>query len=144
MHASLVEDWNRICGKYPHWQVAAHSWFVHQGRRGWVPSYAFNPDTKLAAVWREWHEGVDGKFSIETLTDGWGAAWRENAKSVYSKRSRVIAFIRKLKRERAWTTDQAIRFLDSTSTAPMRCTALYEQLTQHGKEAALLKSASKR
>lgn len=144
VHQALLDDWTRICAAYQHTQICAHSWFVDSGRPRWVPAYSFAADTLLAAVWREWHEGVNGTFSIEALTDGWGTAWRGNAKSVYSKRARVIAFIRKLKRQRAWSTDQAIRYLNTLSTQPWRCTALYQQLAQPGKEQALLDQAAKR
>lgn len=51
----------------------------------------------VAAIWKEWSEGLDGKPSLQSLNNKWGTKWRSSAadRKLYSNRLQIIKEIQK-------------------------------------------------
>jgi hypothetical protein len=108
-----VQKWALIAAKYGDARLRKHLWdFVDNE---YLPHYNFHPLARIADIWAEWTDGIDGHMSVRQLDEGWGARWRRNVgtkKTEYRRRKKIVDLVVWLVANKPrWDTDLALRFL---------------------------------
>ncbi|KAK9471565.1 transcriptional activator of glycolytic enzymes-domain-containing protein [Dipodascopsis tothii] len=87
---------------------------------GEVPRYHFcRTHTTVRELWAEWHTGINGSPSIQSLDERYGSKWRRTAsdRQFYSRRNAIIKEVRRLATETYHNdVDAAIDRLDAVRT----------------------------
>ena len=108
-----AQKWALMVEKYGDARLRKHLWdFVDNE---YLPHYNFHPLVRIADIWAEWTDGIDGYMSVRQLDEGWGARWRRNVgakKTEYGRRKKIVDLVVWLVANKPrWDTDLALRFL---------------------------------
>jgi hypothetical protein len=108
-----AQKWALMVAKYGDAHLRKHLWdFVDNE---YLPHYNFRPLTRIADIWAEWTDGIEGYLSVRQLDEGWGARWRRNVgakKTEYGRRKKIVDLVVWLVANKPrWDTDLALRFL---------------------------------
>ncbi|KAL4257052.1 hypothetical protein AB1N83_013838 [Pleurotus pulmonarius] len=112
--------------KFPPDRLKRHAFEWKVSNNEWLPYYQWwkpNPGTypSIEQIWTEHELGMDGQLSIRELGMGWDARWKrnkQNIKSEYSRRMKIVNLVRDLAAKPNWNNTIALRFLTAKYPIP--------------------------
>ena len=109
-----LSSWDSLIRQFGDFKLRNHTPEWIGSAQTWLPFYRFQPVMKIADIWTEFDEGLNGFLPVPDLNTTWGAKWRRNIaglKTEAARRNKVVELVEKLAKQPHWDVACALQFI---------------------------------